>query len=197
MENNVAESNKYCRELWGGEKRVSGFEKWVTRNRKDLARFLRSVPFPWPPWNQERFFRELAGKETDNPTKLFRWQPREFRGFWLLFSNTDKHLVNGKEKKKHAIIHRHKFLNTLFFLCSGLIAGQSTSLSNPQAIPTLSLLGAFQQVHIPISYKWFGLFLPFKPGHWDIFQHKMAQNLISHHPSIPPLQDRIAFKCLP
>ena len=156
MENKVAESNTVG--SGGGEKRrVPGLEDGSGRNRKELAWFLRSVPFPWPLWNQERFFRELSGEGTDNPTKLFRRQTKEFRVFWLLFSKTGKHLVNGKEKKGSIKLSISTDSWTPFSLCSGLIS-LSSSLSNPQAIPTLSLLQAFQQVRMPISYKWLGLF---------------------------------------
>lgn len=118
------------------------------RNRKDLPWFLRSTPLSLAPSEIRRVFWERSGKGTNNPTE-FQQQPRKFRAFWLLFSKVDKHVVNGNKKKEaHIIIHQHKFLNTVSFLCSGLIADFGPFLS-PGAIPAFSLLEAFQPPTFP------------------------------------------------
>ena len=117
------------------------------RNRKYLAWFPKSLPFPWPLWNQKGFFRELSGRQTDNPTKLFRWQPEDLRVSGLLFSKTDT--VNEEEKRWPQLPWAQILDCPPPLLWPDCL---SPSLSSPQAIPT-SLLETFQKVHIPILYE--------------------------------------------
>lgn len=110
----------------------------------------------------------MSGSRTDNLAKL-TWKPREFAGFWLLFSK-DKYLVNDKERRgAQIIVPQHKFFNTLSFLHSGLLA----CLVPLEPSGHSSFISFLSTAHIANSCECPGSL--FKPGHWEELQHTGTQ----------------------